>query len=747
LDYLEFLKTKRIVIPATGIAVPDSEINPRLFDFQKDIVCWALERGRAAIFADCGLGKTPMQLEWANHIHQHTGGNVLILAPLAVAKQTARESEKFDIPVTVCRIQSDVKPGINITNYEMLQHFDPDKFVGVVLDESSILKSFMGKTKMAIINAFKSIKYKLACTATPSPNDVTELLNHAEFLGIMRSCDALTIWFTNDTTKANNLRLKKHAEQHFWEWVSSWAVSISKPSDLGYSDDGYILPELKIIEHIIDVDLTDPTGQALFRVPDMSATAFHREKRMTARDRVRKTAEIVQANPDQQFVVWCDTNYEADELRKNLPEAVEIRGNDKVERKEQAAVDFMDGKIQVLISKPSIFGWGLNFQNCYNVVFCGLNFSYEGFYQAVRRFWRFGQKHQVNCHIVIGETERQILEAVRRKQDDHETMKLAMLGGLKRTQNIRPGEVKYKMDYDRAVERGENWTAILGDCVEEIKNIPDDSIGFEIFSPPFSSLYTYSDSYRDMGNVFDDEMFFQNYDYLVPDLYRVLMPGRLCAVHVKNLPRYKSKYGVTGIRDFRGDIIRAMEKHGFVYHSEVCIWKDPVREMQRTKAQGLLYKQLRKDSSHSRQGMAEYLVVFRKWKNGGVNPEPVTHTTDNFPLELWQRYASPVWFDIQQTNVLNVKVARDDRDEKHLAPLQLDVIERALKLWTNPGDLVFSPFMGIGSEGYMSLKMERKFIGIELKESYFRYAVDNLKVAESERRQRTLFDFVAEGAI
>lgn len=273
-----------------------------------------------------------------------------------------------------------------------------------------------------------------------------------------------------------------------------------------------------------------------------------------------------------------------------------------------------------------------------------------------------------------------------------------------------------------------------GDCVQIIKQLPDNSVHFPIFSPPFANLYIYSDDLADMGNCKNHEEFFEQFDYLIPELLRITVPGRLCAVHCKNLVKYKGRDGRSGIYDFRGDIIKHFEKFGWQYHSEVCIWTDPVLEMQKTKSQGLLYKQLRKDSSYSRQGMPDYLVVFRKWTEDYEDAEPVTHTKENFPLEMWQRYASPVWFDIRRTNVLNCKIARENEDEKHICPLQLDVIERAIELWTNTDDIVFTPFLGIGSEAYQALKMGRRAVGIELKKSYFNQAVANCnEVISSEQ--------------
>ena len=431
-NYEEFLKAKQITTCATGFEPYPIKDGP--FDWQCCIARWLIRKGKAAIFADCGLGKTIIQLIWAYQVSKHTKLPVLIVAPLAVAKQTQREGVKFGYSVMVCRTQEDIKPGINITNYEMLEHFDAKEFGGVVLDESSILKSYMGKTKMEIINKFKNTQYKLACTATPAPNDHMELLNHAEFLGVMKSSEALSIWFINDTNRSGHYRLKGHAVKSFWEWVSTWAICMSKPSDIGYPDDGYDLPPLNIIDETVHVSVFDPTFQnGLIRNIETSATGFHKEKRITAPARAERTAEIVNRN-NEQFIVWCETNYEADSLKRLLPNAIEVRGSDSNDKKEQSATDFINGKIRLLISKPSIFGFGLNFQNCHNTVFCGLDYSYESYYQAVRRFWRFGQTKPVNAYIVLGSTEKEILNTIRRKEAQQNEMRKNMYGSLKQIQ-------------------------------------------------------------------------------------------------------------------------------------------------------------------------------------------------------------------------------------------------------------------------------------------------------------------------
>ena len=445
MEYIEFLRQKQKIKSFAGIEVDVDELNPMLFDWQKQVVKWALSKGRAGLFEDCGLGKTAQQLEWAKQVYKHTGKNVIILAPLAVSMQTVKEGVKFEIDVNICRSQSDVKPGINITNYEMLDKFNPDSFSGVVLDESSILKSYMGKTKQQITDAFKNTPFKLTCTATPAPNNHLEILNQAEFLGVMRASEAVSIWFINDSTQAGNYRLKRHAVKPFWEWVSTWAICMSEPSDIGFSDDGYELPPLNETDVILPIDTVELCNGSFLRDVGTSATAFHKEKRFTADIRARKCAEIV-GDMNEQAVVWCDTNYEADLLRKYIPYAAEVRGGDKSEVKERAAIDFIEGKIRVLISKPSMFGYGLNFQNCRYCIFCGRDYSYENYYQAVRRFWRYGQTKPVNVISVWGSTENNILKVINQKKALQDEMKMNMYSGMKQIQKNSIKGIEFKLN-------------------------------------------------------------------------------------------------------------------------------------------------------------------------------------------------------------------------------------------------------------------------------------------------------------
>jgi DNA modification methylase len=663
-----------------------------------------------------------------------------------VAHQTVAEGRKFGIDVLQVYEDGEIQPNsVWVTNYDRLKKFNCSKFAGVVLDESSILKAFSGTTKRLILSTFRNTRYKLACTATPAPNDHLELGNHAEFLNVMDSNEMISRWFLNNSRSFGDYRLKGHAEKDFWRWVASWAVSVSLPSDLGYADDGFVLPPLNIVQHTVAVDQTANADGLLFRSGELSATSMHKEMRLTCADRAAKAAELVNESKET-WIVWCNTNYEADALMKLIPDALEVRGSDSMQNKEEGVERFLDGA-RVLVSKPSILGFGLNFQHCSNMAFVGLSYSYEQQYQAIRRSYRFGQTRPVNVHLIFAETEGKVAESVAEKQREHEKMKVAMVDAMRETQleNLY-GRKTLVMDSEHRIERGAKWELHLGDCVEVTKTLPAASVGLSVFSPPFSNLYIYSDSLRDMGNTGSDAEFMRSFEFLIVELLRVTIPGRICAVHCKDLPRYKGTHGAAGLWDFPGAIIQAFEKHGWQYHSRVTIWKDPVIEMQRTKNHGLLYKQLRKDSSASRQGMADYVLAFRKWTDCEEFPDPVTHTKDDFSLDQWQKWASPVWDDIRQTNVLNIQQAREDRDEKHICPLQLEVIERAVVLWSNPGDTVYDPFGGIGSTPYMAVKLDRHGLGCELKKAYFEIAVKNLTQAE-QSGQQMLFTPADEASI
>ena len=677
--YSQFLKHKQIILAESGMVVDKETLNPKLFEFQRDIVAWALRKGRAAIFCDCGMGKTVMQLEFARHVK----GKVLILAPLAVAQQTEREGAKFGIEVFYSRKPIDKQ--ITITNYEMLEHFSPAEYAGVVLDESSILKSFDGKFRTQIIESFSRTPFRLACTATPAPNDYMELGNHSEFLGALTRTEMLSTFFVHDGGDTSKWRLKRHAERDFWKWICSWAVMMRKPSDLGYSDEGFILP--KLVYHDVTIDAFKPTEGMLFAMPASTLMERRQARAGSIEDRAEEVARIVASRRKESCIVWCNLNREAEEVIKRVKGAVEIRGSDDREDKEMRMLAFSDGAIQNLVTKASIAGHGLNWQHCRNVIFMGLSDSYEDFYQAVRRCWRFGQKKEVHCYIVTSSNEGAVTENIKRKEKDAARMAEEMVNNMHELnqKEVKGEDVRRRTEYKPRKERGTGWEMRLGDCVEQMRDIDSNSLHYSIFSPPFASLYTYSASERDMGNSRTHAEFFHHFNFLVLELHRALMPGRLVSFHCMNLPTSKERDGVIGISDFRGELIRMFQSAGFIYHSEVVIWKNPVTAMQRTKALGLLHKQIKKDSCMSRQGIPDYLVTMRK---RGENPERVTHTNESFPVSLWQNYASPVWMDINPSDTLQRESAREQADERHICPLQLQVIRRALELWSNPEDLV-----------------------------------------------------------
>lgn len=433
LDYKKFIESKQIKSIQAGFEA--SEVNSMLFDYQKDIVKWACRKGKAAIFADCGMGKTPMQLEWARQVHIKTNKPILILAPLAVSKQTQMEGVKFGINVNICSSHEDVINGINITNYEKLYHFDCSVFSGVVLDESSILKSFTGKVRTKIIDSFTNTPYKLACTATPAPNDYMELGNHSEFLGVMSRVEMLAMYFVHDGGDTAKWRLKGHAENKYWEWVATWAVVLKKPSDLGYSDEGFMLPKLNIQTHFVE---SEAEAGMLITMPAQTLQERREARKESLESRVNVAANLVN-NSNDQWLVWCDYNAESELLSKSINDAVDVKGADNPEHKGNSMIDFAIGKIKALVTKPSIAGFGMNWQNCNNMIFCGLSDSYEQFYQAVRRCWRFGQRKPVNVHIIISEKEESVLINIKRKEADAQKMAENM---IMHTAKITESEIK-----------------------------------------------------------------------------------------------------------------------------------------------------------------------------------------------------------------------------------------------------------------------------------------------------------------
>lgn len=730
MEYHDFLRGKKVQHVSTGILATNDDISPVLFDFQRDLVRWALRKGRAAIFADTGLGKTFMQLEWA----RLTGENALIIAPLSVARQTVREAERIGLTVQYVRHQSECSENICITNYEMLDHFDPAQFGAVVLDESSILKSLDGKTRLKLCEMFADVRFRLCCTATPAPNDISEIANHAEFLGIMARLDMLAMFFVHDD---DGWRLKKHATEPFYRWLASWGMSIRRPSDLGYADDGYILPPLNIRPVFIETSIA-PEGQLFFTglhgIKDRSDV-----RRSTLEARVAAAADMVNGD-DEQWIVWCGLNDESSAMLAAIPGAVEVIGADTPERKAELIAGFQDGDYRVLITKPKIAGFGMNFQNAHKMAFVGLSDSWEAYYQCIRRCYRFGQRMPVDVNIVLSDVEQEIYQNVMAKEKEAKSMAQRLIENVQQFERAEIEAADFSFEYGTDDAVGENYRLMLGDSTERLRELAENSVDMSVFSPPFMSLYTYSPTERDLGNSKGEQEFFTHFGFIIAELLRVTKPGRNVCVHVAQVPAMLSRDGYIGLKDFRGKTISAFEAGGFVYHGEVCIDKDPQAQAIRTKAKALLFTQLRKDASWIRPALADYILVFRKPGDNAVAIHP--DITNN----QWIEWARPIWYGISESDTLQYQSARDSSDERHIAPLQLETIERCIRLWSNPGETVLSPFAGIGSEGYVALKHGRKFVGCELKPSYWAVARKNLSEAARVIKEPTLFDLIDEHA-
>jgi len=706
MEYRKFLETKKKQHISSGFKIDEIELNSNLFDFQKHIVKIALQKGRFAIFADCGLGKTLMQLSWSEAIYNHTNQPVLILSPLAVVEQTKREAAKFGI-------NSD---SFEITNYDQLKNIDCSLYSGVVLDESSILKGRDGKLSRLIIDSFVSTPYKLACTATPSPNDHMELGQHSEFVGAMSYLEMLAMYFVHDGGETSKWRLRKHAKDSFWKYVCTWSLSLDNPNTLGFNSDGYNLPEIEYIEHIIPVENNTNT---LFGDVAVSATDLHKDLKRSFESRINETINLIKKE-NSQTIIWTLKNDEATQLNKVIPDSINVQGSDKSEVKAKNLNGFADSQFTNLITKTSIASFGMNYQQCNNMIFTSYDFKFEAFYQAVRRCYRFGQKNKVTVHLLVPESQVNVRKSILEKEKNHKEMIKQM--------------AKYSADADYKLNKSnvmiknreiktDKYHIINGDCVQEVAKLDDNVADLVVFSPPFAELYVYSDKSEDMGNVSNYKEFEKHFKYLIPELKRTLKNGRICAVHCMDLPIQKGKEGFIGLRDFSGMLIEWFTEQGFIYHAKTTLWKNPVTEMQRTKALGLLHKTIKKDSSMSRVGIPDYVLFFR---NAGENETPITHQAtdetkpDYLPVDLWQKYASPVWMDVDYKRTLQYRSGRDGNDEKHICPLQLDTIERIMHLYSNEGETVLSPFGGIGSEGFQAIKMGRKSISIELKESYFK---------------------------
>lgn len=731
--YHDFLASKRIAAPSSGIEVALEDIHPQLFPFQRALVQWALRKGRAAVFADTGLGKTFIACEFARLTKLRT----LIVAPLSVARQTVNEARKIGIEVHYTRSGADLIDGINITNYEMIGHFNPDDFGTVILDESSILKSLDGKVRSKLIEMFADVPYRLCCTATPAPNDITEIANHAEFLSIMSRQEMLAMFFVHDseTSAHAGWRLKGHAQESFYRWMASWSMSVKKPSDLGDFDDaGYLLPPLHVQPLVVETGYKP--DNSLFYVGLKGIGDRSQARKGTTRERVQCAVELVQGN-DEQWILWCGRNDESALLHKCIPGSVEIVGSDAPDKKTAAIEAFQEGRARVLVTKARIAGYGINLQNCHHMAFVGIGDSFEDYYQCIRRCWRYGQGHPVDAYIVISEIEQEVYANVMRKEQEAKRMSDQLIEHVKQFEQAEIEHSQEEWQYNTQTIKTDDYTLMLGDSCERLAELADASIDLSIFSPPFQSLYTYSPTERDLGNSQGKEEFHAHFGYIINHLLRVTKPGRNACVHVQQIAASLVTDGFIGMKDFRGDVIRAFIERGWIYHGEVTIDKNPQVQAIRSHVKGLAFMQKEKDSSWLRPAFADYILIFRK---PGENAVPIIPDITN---DEWIEWAHPVWYGIRETETLNAAEGRDSKDERHICALQLGTIERCERMYSNPGETILSPFMGIGSEGYQAVKFGRKFIGIELKPSYFAAARKNLERITKQKTQATLFDEVA----
>ena len=737
MNYQEFLESKRFKYLSSGKIINKGEINPILFDFQQDIVKWAVKKGRCAIFLDTGLGKTFIQLEWARLI----GGRCLIVAPLSVGRQTIREATKIGLVLNYAHDESQLKEGINITNYELIDNFTGN-VDSIVLDESSILISISGKIKRKLIDIFRGVKHKLCCTATPAPNDYIEIGNHAWFLEVCTHQEMLAMFFINANKehtidfngkliikKGSNKggqewRIKHHAEERFLNWMSSWAMFMMKPSDLGYDDEGFDLPELTITPLIQEV-----IGYHQEDVLFFDGLAGISDRAKVRSDMVDVKLEILNGlirEPEEQWLIWCGLDKESAVVKKALNGYCrEVKGSDSIESKIKNFEDFQDGKYPVLITKSKIGGYGMNFQNANNMVFFGLNDSWETFYQSIRREWRFGQKRPVNVYIILASPELEIYENIKRKELQATRLRTKMVDRIKLYEKGEIMDVELvKEEYCEDLVIGDTWRAMRGDSVLRLKEVADESIDLSIYSPPFADLFVYSNSERDLGNCKNWNEFFTHYGFIVKDILRCTKPGRLSCVHTSDVPAMASRDGYIGLKDFPGHVIKLHQDMGWVFVGRAFVQKNPQSQAIRVKCKSLLFVQMKKDSSHSRPALIDQILIFKKPGENAIPIEPVKNRElDN---ETWISWAHGIWTDISETNTLQYYCARDTMDEKHICPLQLETIERCIKLYSNPGETVLTPFMGIGSEAFVAVKLRRRALGIELKGSYFRIAVQNL---------------------
>ena len=828
---MEFLKSKIEIAKDSGFAVKREEINPALKPHQKDAVIWALKGGRRALFESFGLGKTIQEIEFCHQAINHHGGKALIVCPLGVKQEFIKDAQRllgYAAPAYV-RTMEEVRRCENnlvITNYERVRDgdIDPAYFTATALDEASVLRSFGSKTYQTFLDKFKGVPYKLVATATPSPNKYKELIHYAGYLEVMDTGQALTRFFQRDSTKANNLTLYPNMEDEFWLWVSSWALFITKPSDVNpsYSDEGYVLPQLEVNWHELPIEYgkaEEKDGQLqLFSEAAAGLKEAAQIKRESIGQRVEKMKEIVEDNPDEHFILWHDLEAERHEIKKALPETVDIYGSQDYEIREKRVIDFSDGKIRLFATKKELSGSGCNFQRfCHREIFLGIDYEFNDFIQAIHRCYRFLQTKKVIIDIIYMENERQIKEKLLEKWKNHNHMVEKMIEIVKKYGLSGAGKeyaLQRKMGVETVRVEGKYYTAVHDDCVEETRRMEADSVDLIHTSIPFGNHYEYSANYNDFGHNQNTERFFEQMDFLTPQLLRVLRPGRVAAIHVKDRVLFGNATG-TGmptIEPLHAQCISHYMKHGFMYFGMITVVTDVVRENNQTYRLG--WTEQCKDGSKMGVGCPEYILLFRKLptdRSTAYADEPVTKTKEEYTRAQWQIDAHgywrssgdrlinkkeletisvdnlqrvyreysretvynyqehvelakkldengklpaifmvvapgswntlEVWDDINRMRTLNTNQSRR-RAQMHVCPLQLDIVERIINRFSNPGDLVLDPFGGLMTVPMTAVKMNRRGYGIELNPDYFRDGVGYLQAAEEEKETPTLFDFM-----
>ena len=665
MDYQAFLKSKAPIAKEGGFD-PPSDHHKSLKPHQIDVVRWAAKQGQSAIFASFGLGKSRMQLQLLKWAHELTGKKVLLVAPLGVRQEFTRsDGPAMGMKVVYCRTDSEVaaceSPYI-ITNYERIRdgNIDPQQFGACSLDEASCLRSYGTKTTQQFCEIFQGVEYRWLATATPCPNDYIELINYAHYLGVMDRGQAMTRWFMRDSKEAGNLQIYPHEETRFWLWVATWGMFLSAPSDLGHADEGYKLPSMSVHWHIANCDYArahkeqDDRGQRRL-IPKTSGgiQEVAKERRETIAERIDAAKRLIEASPDDHWIVWHYLESERAEIKRQIPEVVSVYGSQDLEQREKAILDFSAGKFRILSVKPQIAGSGCNFQrHCHKAIFVGPTDKFNDFIQACHRIYRFLQTEDVEIHIVYADTQHETVSIMKRKWRQHDEL-VARMKKIVQTNGLNKGNIAERLKRNSGVERqehaGQSFVAINNDCVEELQSFDDDSVDQIVTSIPFSDHYEYSPNYNDFGHNKGDDGFFAQFDFLVPELYRVLKPGRMACIHTKDRIEYgvMSGNGMYSVNEFSDKTVTAFKKHGWIYAGRIAIDTDVVRENAQTYRLG--HSRNSEDATVMGVGSCEYVLLFRKWHpsmspgDNARGPHPVLKPKDEYTRGKWQIHASGIW--------------------------------------------------------------------------------------------------------